>query len=79
MAILVFIGGGETLMNIEFDYRAAVAVRGRELERDATKLLRKKGFTPVGLPKSRQSEPSQHAFERLLIRTPTGGRQGWRR
>ncbi len=70
---------GERAMNIEFDYRAAVAARGRELERDATNLLRKKGFTPAGLPKSHQSEPSQYAFERLLVRTPTGGKPGWRR
>lgn len=66
-------------MNIEHDYRAAKELEGRELERDATALLRAKGYTPGGLPRARRFDPSQLAFERLLVKTPTGGKPGWRR
>lgn len=66
-------------MNVAPDYRSASQVRCRELEKLATQLLRQKGYAPNGERRSRPFDPNQCAFERLLVRTPTGGKPGWRR
>jgi hypothetical protein len=63
-------------MNISFDHEAARQIRARALERDATRFLRTKGFGLHG--EKKKQDPSQIAFERLLIRTPTGGKPGRR-
>jgi hypothetical protein len=43
-----------------------------KLEQEATELLRRKGYTWSGRPKSAVS-PSQVALEKRFIRTPMGG------
>lgn len=64
-------------MNVTPDYSAEREQERRRLERDADKLLRRGGYTTVGLPR-RGMDRSQVAFERLQLRTPTGGKQGYR-
>lgn len=68
---------GEESMNITPDYHAQRELERRELEKQADELLQSVGYTVVGLPR-RAYNRRQAAFERLQLRTPTGGKQGWR-
>ncbi len=59
-------------MNIEEDYGLKER-RLRDLEREADELLRQAGCNFAGVNR-RDVVASQQAFERLAIRTPTGGK-----
>ncbi len=59
-------------MNIEEDYGLQER-RIRDLEREADQLLQMAGCNFAGVSR-RDVVASQQAFERLAIRTPTGGK-----
>jgi hypothetical protein len=49
----------------------------KNLYRQATAMLRAAGYTAAGRPQGEKA-PEQHAFEKRIISTPTGGKPGYR-